>query len=138
MPKQVFSEEAERKLIELWAQYQKNKAGMMMKRSAKEKEIALQLTSFEEETFGKEKATNYTASMMHNKVDNLKSKAKELYRKYRRSTATGSPAGHPSEDSSFDLGSAHQTYGYYGNVRETLHAPVAGRTCTRFRAKTPV
>ena len=30
-----------------------------------------------------------TALMVHNKIDNLKAKAKDIYKKYRRAMATG-------------------------------------------------
>eukprot|EP00117_Sycon_ciliatum_P049807 scpid42557/ scgid35256/ len=46
MPKVVFNDEMEGKLIELWAHYQREKSGTMKKRSQKEKEIAEDLNLY--------------------------------------------------------------------------------------------
>ena len=46
MPRQVFSEEVEAKLIQLWGEHVKTKSGTMMKRSVKEKEVAEALTAY--------------------------------------------------------------------------------------------
>ena len=46
MPRQVFSEEVEEKLIQLWGEHVKTKSGTMMKRSVKEKEEAEALTAY--------------------------------------------------------------------------------------------
>ena len=46
MPKVVFNDEMEGKLIELWAHYQRVKSGTMKKRSQKEKEIAEDLNLY--------------------------------------------------------------------------------------------
>lgn len=75
--------------MELWAQYQRTKSGCMMKRAQKEKEIAEELNRYGK-SIGVD--VDYNAKIIHNKVDNLKSKAKDLYRKFQVSTATGSSA----------------------------------------------
>lgn len=90
MPRQLFSDEVENRLIELWAEYQRNKSGTMVKRGHKEKEIADKLNSYARELGAED--SDYTALMIHNKIDNLKSKAKEIYRRNRRATSTGNAA----------------------------------------------
>eukprot|EP00117_Sycon_ciliatum_P009588 scpid100057/ scgid11820/ len=91
MPRQVFTEEIEAKLIQLWGEYVKNKSGTMVRRSVKEKEIGEALTRFARQLDNTD--VEFTASVVHHKIDNLKAKAKEHYKKYRKMTATGSPAG---------------------------------------------
>ena len=63
MPRLCFSPESEKRLIELWAEYQRTKAGTMVKRYIKEKEIADKLSAFERELVG-EGGTVYTAAMV--------------------------------------------------------------------------
>ena len=95
MPRQVFSDDLEEKLIALWAEYQTKKSGIMMKRTKKEKEIADKLNLYAKE-IGED--MEFSHSIVHNKIDNLKSKAKEHYKKFRRATATGSAVDSTSED----------------------------------------
>ena len=101
MPRQVFSEEVEAKLIQLWGEHVKKKSGTMMKRSVKEKEVAEALTAYSRQLGDTESV--YTASVIHSKIDNLKTKAKEHYKRFRRMTATGSPVGDTSEDGACTL-----------------------------------
>ena len=79
MPRQVFSDDLEEKLIALWAEYQTKKSGIMMKRTKKEKEIADKLNLYAKE-IGED--MEFSHSIVHNKIDNLKSKAKEHYKKF--------------------------------------------------------
>ena len=108
MLRQVFSEEVEAKLIQLWGEHVKTKSGTMMKRSVKEKEVAEALTAYSRQLGDTESV--YTASVIHSKIDNLKTKAKEHYKRFRRMTATGRPVGDPSEDGAFDLAAAVATW----------------------------
>ena len=71
MPRQVFSDDLEEKLIALWAEYQTKKSGIMMKRTKKEKEIADKLNLYAKE-IGED--MEFSHSIIHNKIDNLKSK----------------------------------------------------------------
>ena len=73
--------------MELWAMYQKTKSGNMMKRSQKEKEIAEELNKYGT-SIGLD--VDFNGKIIHNKIDNLKSKAKDLYRKFQSATTTGS------------------------------------------------
>ena len=84
-PRLVFSDGLEERLIALWVEYQTKKSGVMMKRA--KKEIAEKLN-----LYAKEIGENmeFSPSVVHNKIDNLKSKAKDHYKKFRRATATGS------------------------------------------------
>ena len=86
MPKLVFNDEMEGKLIELWAHYQRVKSGTMKKRLQKEKKIAEELNLYAR-SVGLD--MTFDGKMVHNKIDNLKAKSKELYRKFRKSTSTG-------------------------------------------------
>eukprot|EP00117_Sycon_ciliatum_P011962 scpid98101/ scgid4370/ len=45
MPRQIFSDDLEARLIELWADYQKSKSGQMVKRIVREREIAEKLNA---------------------------------------------------------------------------------------------
>ena len=45
MPRQIFSDDLEARLIELWADYQKSKNGQMVKRIVREREIAEKLNA---------------------------------------------------------------------------------------------
>ena len=72
---------------------------MKKKRSVKEKKVAEVLTAYSHQLGDLESV--YTVSVIHSKIDNLKTQAKENYKKYRKMTATGSPVGDPSEDSAF-------------------------------------
>ena len=92
MPRVVFCEELEGKLIELWAAEQKASNGTMKKRSVKEKVIAVKLNLFGRELYGDKFQNEITVPIVHNKLDNLRTKAREQYKKYRRHTATGSGA----------------------------------------------
>ena len=74
MPRQVFSEEVEAKLIQLWGEHVKTKSGTMMKRSVKEKEVAEALTAYSRQLGDTESV--YTASVIHSKIDNLKTKGR--------------------------------------------------------------
>ena len=51
IPEQVFSEEAEKRLVELWADNPRMKAATMIKRLVKGCKIARKLSSFEKEMF---------------------------------------------------------------------------------------
>ena len=105
MPRQVFSEEVEAKLIHLWGVgHIRMKGGTVKKRSVKEKEVAEAVTAYSRQLGDIESVC--TASVVHSKTDNLKAKAKEQYKKYRKMKATGSPVKDPSEDSTFDLTTA--------------------------------
>ena len=110
MPRVVFSAEVEQRLIELWGKYQREKSGTMMKRAVAEKRIADELNLYAKQLSGGDQEMIYTAAIVHNKIDNLKTKARDQYKKYRKKTATGSPAGDASEDSSYDLGTAFATW----------------------------
>ena len=70
MPRLVFSDGLEEQLIALGAEYQTKKSGVMMKRA--KKEIAEKLN-----LYAKEIGENmeFSPSVVHNKIDNLKSKA---------------------------------------------------------------
>ena len=50
MPRQIFSDDLEARLIELWSDYQKSKSGQMVKRIAREREIAEKLNAFAKES----------------------------------------------------------------------------------------
>eukprot|EP00117_Sycon_ciliatum_P038536 scpid40822/ scgid28619/ len=102
MPKGVFNDEMEGKLIELWAHYQREKSGTMKKRLQKEKKIAEELNLYAR-SVGLD--MTFDGKMVHNKIDNLKAKSKELYRKFRKTTSTGSPA--PGPDDAIDLEGAY-------------------------------
>eukprot|EP00117_Sycon_ciliatum_P010189 scpid100544/ scgid12188/ len=108
MLRQVFTEEIEAKLIQLWGEYVKNKSGTMVRRSVKEKEIGEALTRFARQLDNTD--VEFTASVVHHKIDNLKAKAKEHYKKYRKMTATGSPAGDAGDDAAYDLTAAYATW----------------------------
>ena len=45
MPRQIFSDDLEARLIELWADYQKSRSGQMVKRIVREREIAEKLNA---------------------------------------------------------------------------------------------
>ena len=84
MPRQIFSEVLESKLIDLWAACQQTKSGKMKKRPVREKEIAEELNKL-----AKENGLDLEVTALI--VDSVKSKA-EMYKKYKRSTATGTRA----------------------------------------------
>ena len=112
MPRLVFSDGLEEKLTALWVEYQTKKSGVMMKRA--KKEIAEKLN-----LYAKEIGENmeFSPSVVHNKIDNLKSKAKDHYKKFRRATATGS-AVDPTSDEAFDL---QQAYTMWTNFRTSFN-----------------
>ena len=105
MPRQVFPDEVESKLIDIWADYQLNKSGIMKKRKTKEKEIAEELTLYAR-SLGLQ--ITYDQTMIHNKIDNLKSKAREMYKKYKKATSTGSAA--PDGEDSIDFEEASRSW----------------------------
>lgn len=111
MPRQVFSDAMEEKLIELWAEFQKDKAGSMMKRSKKEKEIAQKLNLYAK-AIG-EADVDISQSVVHNKLDNIKAKAKEHYKRFKKATATGSAVDSTSDDA-YDL---EKAFALWGNFR---------------------
>ena len=118
MPRQVFSDDLEEKLIALWAEYQTKKSGIMMKRTKKEKEIADKLNLYAKE-IGED--IEFSHSIVHNKIDNLKSKAKEHYKKFRRATATGSAVDSTS-DEAFDLEKAYNMWANFpGTIQRRFH-----------------
>ena len=87
MPRVVFTDDLEKKLIEIWAEYQRNKTGKLMKRSPKEKEIASTMNEHARELSGEQDP--FTATMVHYKIDNLKSKARDQYKKFQFVIVTG-------------------------------------------------
>lgn len=105
MPRVLFTDDVEGRLIELWGDYQRTKNGTMLKRSLAERQIADKLNDYAKE-IGLGSDVVFTGPIVHSKVDNLKTKAKELYKRYRRRTATGSPVGDPGKDDSYDLQAA--------------------------------
>eukprot|EP00117_Sycon_ciliatum_P015744 scpid26375/ scgid4370/ len=111
MPRQIFSDDLEARLIELWADYQKSKSGQMVKRIVREREIAEKLNAFAKES---NLDIEITPLIVNNKVDNLKAKARDLYesdsyRRFRRSTATGSQA----DKTDIDLEAAYLMWGNF-------------------------
>ena len=74
------------------------------------RERAEKLTQYELQLSGKSSDVLCTASAVRNKTDNLKTKAKDMYKRYRRLTATGSPVGDASDDMSYDLEAAYQAW----------------------------
>ena len=52
MPRVLFSDDAESKLIELWADMQRNPNGLMKKRRVKEREISEKLNEYLRELYG--------------------------------------------------------------------------------------
>ena len=89
MPRVVFSDDVESKLIELWADMQRNPGGLMKKRKVKEREISEKLNEYLRELHGDD-VEPLTPLVVKNKIDNLKAKAKEFYRKFTAATSTGS------------------------------------------------
>ena len=112
MPRVVFTDDLEKRLIELWAEYQRNKSGKMKKRSLKEKEMTAKINLYAKELDGAD-APEFEVGVIHNKIDNVKSKAREHYRKYLRETATGSSAADPGSDAAYDLESAYANWGNF-------------------------
>ena len=78
MPRQVFSEEVEAKLIQLWGEHVKKKSGTMMKRSVKEKEVAEALTAYSRQLGDTESV--YTASVIHSKSTTSKQRQRNTTR----------------------------------------------------------
>lgn len=64
MPRQLFSDEVESRLIELWGEYERNKSGTMVKRSHKEKDFADKLNSYARQLGAED---SYTSLMVQNK-----------------------------------------------------------------------
>ena len=72
MPRVVFTDDLEKKLIEIWAEYQRNETGKMMKRSLKKKEIASAVNQYARELYGESREQDlFTATMVYYKIDNL-------------------------------------------------------------------
>ena len=67
MPRVVFCEELEGKLIELWAAEQKASNGTVQKRSVKEKEIAVKLNLFSRQLYGDKFQKEITVQIVHNR-----------------------------------------------------------------------
>ena len=82
-----------------------------MKRAVAEKRIADELNLYAKQLSGGDQDTIYTAAIVRNKIDNLKTKARDQYKKHRKKNRNWfSPAGDASEDSSYDLGTAFATW----------------------------
>lgn len=112
MPRIVFNDDLEKKLIELWAEYQSHKSGQMVKRSVKEKEITGMINAYARELYGQD-ADEFAVNVIHNKIDNLKAKAREHYRKFRRETCTGAPVEDPGSDAAYDMEAAFANWGNF-------------------------
>eukprot|EP00117_Sycon_ciliatum_P028335 scpid101738/ scgid22792/ len=109
MPRVVFSDDLEKKLIELWAEYQRDKSGKMKKRTVKEREITATINEYARELYGPD-VEEFPQSVIHNKIDNLKAKAREHYRKFKVETGTGAAVIDPGCDSAYDLEGAFSNW----------------------------
>ena len=112
MPRLVFSDELEKKLIELWAEYQRTKSGQMKKRAVKEREMTAAINTYAKELYGAD-SPEFSQTVIHNKIDNLKSKARGHYRKYRKETGTGQAVDDPGSDNAYDLELAYANWGNF-------------------------
>ena len=70
LPKVLFNDDLECRVIELWGEYQRTKSGTMMKRSVAERQIASKLNDCVQHLGIK--TVVFTAASVHIKVDNLK------------------------------------------------------------------
>ena len=102
MPRVMFSQELDGKLIELSNGHLRRPPGGTVRKSYAE-EIAITMNLFAEHL--REEAT-YTASIVHSKIDSMKTKVKGLYETYTKKTATGMPVGEVDEYLTYDLESA--------------------------------
>ena len=134
MPRVMFSQELEGKLIELWNGHLRRPPGGTVRRSYAEKEIAIKLNLFAEQ-LGEEAL--YTASIVHSKIDNMKTKAKGLYETYTKKTATGMPVGEVDEDSTYDLESAYTAWSNF-KIWHTKMGDIPGFGPTKSLSSTAV
>ncbi|XP_065181828.1 potassium/sodium hyperpolarization-activated cyclic nucleotide-gated channel 1-like [Sycon ciliatum] len=109
MPRLVFNGALEAKLIELWNDHchHRNELGRSKKRGSAEKEVAHTLAAYAIEAGETEPIT---WKVVHNKVDNLRAKAKETYRRYRLKHQDGTFVGPRGADSSYDLEGAFDSW----------------------------
>ena len=82
MPKVLFTDDLECRLIELWEEYQRTKSGTMMKRSVADRQIASKMNDYVQHLGIKDFV--FTAASVHSKVEHLKTKARDLYKRYRK------------------------------------------------------
>ena len=68
---------------------------------------------------------NFTAEIVHSKLDNLKTNAKELYCRFRQKMAAVAPAGDNSDDNSYDANGAIATWANF-KIPYNLIRPVPG------------
>ena len=80
MPKVLFTNDLQCRLIELWDEYQRTKSGTMMKRSVADRQIASKMNDYVQHLGIKDVV--FTAASVHSKVEHLKTKARDLYKRY--------------------------------------------------------
>ena len=93
MPLVHFNDELEQKLIELWGEQQRRKGGQMIKRKVREMEMVEALNKYAVQLYGEKNEHEFSLKVVSNKIDNLKSKARDFYKKYTVSTQTGAAVG---------------------------------------------
>ena len=95
-----------------------------MKRMLKEKEMAVKLSDYARELHG-EGAEEVTQQAVHNKLDNLKAKAREHYKRFQKKTSTGSAVADPGSDEAYDLEAAFQNWANF-RVWHSLFGNILG------------
>lgn len=74
--------EAERKLIDIWADILEEYDGQMLTRKKKEEKAAARLSLYIEEEL--DKPDRYTAKEICNKIDTIMKKGESIYAKYQK------------------------------------------------------
>ena len=97
----------------------------MKKRAVVEKAIVESLNKHAWEIGRPDAEGNFTAEIVHSKLDNLKTNAKELYCRFRQKMATVAPAGDNSDDNSYDANGAIATWANF-KIPNNLIRPVPG------------
>jgi hypothetical protein len=79
--------EAERKLIEIWAEILEKYDGKMMTRKNKEEMATKKLNVYVNTELSR--AVDYTTTEVHNKIDSLTKKGRQFYKQYQKKGETG-------------------------------------------------
>ena len=79
--------EAERKLIEIWAEILEKYDGKMMTRKHKEEMATKKLNVYVNTDLSR--AVDYTTTEVHNKIDSLTKKGRQFYKQYQKKGETG-------------------------------------------------
>eukprot|EP00117_Sycon_ciliatum_P043255 scpid95198/ scgid5362/ len=138
MPLVHFNDELEQKLIELWGEQQRRKGGQMIKRKVREMEVVQALNKYAVQLYGEKNEHEFSLKVVSNKINNLKSKARDFYKKYTASTQTGAAVGDGcgGNAGSLDLAAAGAKWGNFKLWHKTFsdvpgYGPISSLSSTQ-------